>query len=77
MPHFTVQKGKIYKAKISLGLMQSVAPNEMVADKFREAGFTDVVVTGSGRTRLAEGVWPHEDTAAEIPSEVSSITMIA
>ena len=77
MPHFTVQKGKIYKAKISLGLMQSVASNEMVADKLREAGFTDVVVTGSGRTRIAEGVWPHEDTAAEIPTEVADIQVVA
>jgi hypothetical protein len=54
-----------------------VASNDMVADKFREVGFTDVVVTGSGGTRIAEGVWPHDDAAAEIPSEVSDISMIA
>lgn len=77
MPRFTVQKGKRYQARISLGLLQSVASNAMVADKFREVGFTDVVVTGSGSTRVAEGVWPHDDTSAEIPSEVSDINMIA
>lgn len=77
MPHFTGKKGKIYKAEISLGLMQSVASNEMVAHKLREAGFTDVVVTGSGRTRVAEGVWPHEDTSAEIPTEVANIQVVA
>jgi hypothetical protein len=77
MPRFTVQQGKIYKAEINLGLMQSVASNEMVAERLREAGFTDVVVTGSGRTRLAQGVWPHADTAAEIPSEVANIQVVA
>ena len=77
MPRFTVQKGKRYQARIKLGLLQSVASNAMVADKFREAGFADVVVTGSGGTRLAEGVWLHDDASAEVPDEVSDITMIA
>jgi hypothetical protein len=77
MPRFTVQKGRRYQARIHLGLLQSVASNDMVADKFRGAGFTDVAVTGSGSTRIAEGIWPHDDASAEIPSEVSDITMIA
>lgn len=77
MPRFTVQKGKRYQAKIRLGLLQSVASNDMVAEKFREVGFTDVIVTGSGGTRIAEGVWPHDDTSAEVPSEISGVTMIA
>ena len=77
MPRFTVQQGKRYKAKISLGLLQSVASNEMVADKFREAGFTEVVVTGSGRRRTAKGLWPHKDASAEIPDEVSDIKVLA
>lgn len=76
MPRFTVEKGKRYAAKINLGLLQSVASNEMVADKFREIGFTDVEVKGSGRTRNATGLWPHDDASAEIPSEVSDITMV-
>jgi hypothetical protein len=77
MPRYTVQRGKRYQAKIKLGLLQSVASNAMVADKFRDVGFTDVVVTGSGSTRLAEGVWPHDDASADIPDEVSNISMIA
>lgn len=77
MPLFTVQKGKRYQARVNLGLFQSVASNDMVADKFREVGFTDVVVTGSGRTRDATGLWPHDDACAEIPAEVSDITMVA
>ena len=38
---------------------------------------TDVAVTGAGGIRHATGLWPHEDASAEIPSEVSDITMIA
>ena len=77
MARFTVEKGKRYRAKLTLGLLQSVAPNSLIADKFRDVGFTDVTVSGSGSTRVAEGLWPHDDAAAEIPDEVSDITMIA
>lgn len=77
MPRFTVEKGKRYRATIELGLLQSVASNEMVAEEFRKAGFTDVDVTGSGGTRHATGLWPHDNASAEIPSEVAEITMIA
>ncbi|MGH6736084.1 MAG: hypothetical protein ACRECX_08395 [Methyloceanibacter sp.] len=76
MAHFTVHKGKRYRATVRLGLFQSVASNEMVADKFREVGFTDVVVTGTGRTRHTEGTWPHKDASAEIPDEVDDIEQI-
>jgi len=76
MPRYTVHKGKRYQATVSLGLFQSVASNEMVADKFREVGFTDVVVTGSGHTRRAEGSWHHKSAAAEIPDEITEIREI-
>jgi hypothetical protein len=61
---------------VRLGLLQSVASNDTVADKFREAGFTDVVVTGSGRTRHAEGSWRLKDASAEIPDEVRDVREI-
>lgn len=77
MPRFTVERGRRYKAKINLGLLQSVASNDLVADKFRELGFTDVAVSGSGRTRYAEGVWPKENATADVPDEVSDIHVIA
>jgi hypothetical protein len=76
MARFTVQKGKCYRAQINLRFVQAMASNAMVADKFREVGFTDVVVTGSGRTRVAQGLWPHRDTAAEIPDEVIDVREI-
>lgn len=77
MARYTVEKGKRYKATITLGLLQSVASNDMVAAKLCEAGFTDVAVTGSGRTRTAQGLWPHKNAAAEVPSEITGIEAIA
>ena len=76
MARFTVQNGKRYQATIDLGLVQRLASNDMMADKFREAGFTDVSVTGAGSTRIATGSWSDEDTSAEIPDEVAHIEQI-
>jgi hypothetical protein len=77
MPQFTVEKGKRYRATLQLSLLQSIATNEMVADEFRKAGFTDVAVEGSGSTRYATGLWSQDNATAEMPSEVSEITTIA
>ncbi len=76
MARYTLRKGKRYRATISLGLFQGVASNEMVANKFREAGFTEVEVAGSGRMRLGTGLWPHDDASAEVPDEVTSVSEI-
>jgi hypothetical protein len=76
MAHFTVENGKRYQATINLGFVQRLASNDMVADKFREAGFTDVTVTGAGRTRLARGSWSGDNASAEIPDEVGHIDQI-
>ena len=73
MAPYTVHKGRRYAATVRLSFFQSVASNEIVADKFREVGFTNVEVTGSGRTRHAKGSWTHDDVSAEIPDEVSDI----
>jgi hypothetical protein len=76
MATYTVRKGRRYRATISLGLLQSVASNDMVADRFREAGFAEVEVTGSGRSRLGQALWPHDDASAEIPDEITSVEEI-
>jgi hypothetical protein len=70
MARFTVKQGRRYQANIRLGLVQSWAGNETVAGKFEEAGFTEVEVTGSGRNRLAKGLWPHPDASADLPAEI-------
>jgi hypothetical protein len=76
MATYTVRNGRRYRAKIRLGLFQSVASNEQVADKFRDVGFTDVSVSGSGRDRMGTGLWPHPDATAEIPDEITSIEVL-
>lgn len=73
---FTVRRGQRYRATLSLGLLESLADNEMIADRLRGAGFADVNVVGSGSTRLAEGSWPSDDASAELPSQVTAVTEI-
>jgi hypothetical protein len=76
MAMYTVQKGKRYRAMIRLGLFQGVASNELVAHKFRELGFTEVSISGSGRDRFGTGLWPHPDATAEVPDEITSIEVM-
>ena len=76
MAVYTVHRGKRYRATIRLGGLKRLASNQMVADKFREAGFTEVDVSGSGHERQGQGLWPHPDASAEVPDEVTSIEVI-
>ncbi len=76
MPLYTVHEGQRYRATIRLGFFQSLASNQEVAEKFSEAGFTEVNVTGSGRNRIGTGLWPHPDATAEVPEEITSIEVI-
>ena len=74
---FTVKKGARYRAEIVLTWWeQSVATNEYIADQLASVGFTDVSVIGSGAKRIAEGLWPHEDQTAEMPSQIISAAEI-
>jgi hypothetical protein len=76
MPVYTVRQGRRYQADIVLGFLERLAGNETVAGKFRDAGFTEVEISGSGRHRLGKGLWPHLDASAEIPEQVTSIREI-
>jgi hypothetical protein len=51
MAVYTVHRGARYRATIRLGVFQSAASNQQVADRFTVVGFTEVTVTGSGRNR--------------------------
>jgi hypothetical protein len=73
MAKYTVRKGRRYRATIRLGWAEQVASNEMIANRLRQAGFAEVRVTGSGRTRYAEALWPKDDATAEVPSQVVAI----
>jgi hypothetical protein len=73
MASFTVRQGKRYRAILSLGFLERLASNEMVAKKLSEAGFTDVTVSGNGASRVAEGVWPAADATADMPPQVINV----
>lgn len=76
MPRYTVRRGCRYRAEIALGLLESFAGNDLIADRLRAAGFVDVIVEGSGAKRYAEGKWPAEDAAAELPQQITAVTEI-
>jgi hypothetical protein len=76
MSTFTVHRGKRYRAIISLSWWEQIATNEMIAQKLRDVGFSEVKVTGEDHLREAKALWPLKDTTAQIPSQVSSIQEI-
>jgi hypothetical protein len=74
--NFTLQRGKRYKSTITLGFVERIASNDIIADKFRAAGFTDVRVTGEGDIRHAEGVWNADDTRPTFPPQISDLSEV-
>lgn len=77
MTQFTVRRGRRYQATFSLGFIEQLAGNETIAERLRSAGFTDVHVTGEGRTRIAQALWPKDDATAAMPEQVSAVAEIA
>lgn len=73
MKHFNLGHGKKYRANVSLGLFEQVASNSTIAEKLRDAGFAGVTVTGSGRKRVAEGVWMGDSQMAEVPDQIATV----
>ena len=73
MPVFTVHQGKRYQATISLNWVERLASNELVAQKSRDLGFSDVQVLGRGSTRSVQALWPAQDASSEIPAQIKSI----
>jgi hypothetical protein len=74
--NFTLQRGKRYKATIQLGFVERLASNDLLADKFRSAGFTEVKVTGVGETRQAVGVWNADEIRATYPPQISDLSEV-
>lgn len=73
MSTYTVHQGRHYRATIALNWAEQFATNEMIAQRLRDAGFTEVSVSGNGHSREATALWSHKDATAQIPSQVSSI----
>ncbi len=74
---FTLQRGKRYKTTITLGFVERLATNDAIADKFREAGFTDVEVEGDGGTRYATGIWSSDDLRPTFPPQISEVAEVS
>ncbi len=73
MSRMKLEQAQKYRAQLSLGMLERMAGNETIAAKFREVGFTEVVVTGNGSARQAIGVWPHDTREVDLPSQVVSV----
>jgi hypothetical protein len=76
MATFTVEQGKRYRATLTLGFLERLAGNEVIADRMRAAGFSEVSVSGSGATRVAEATWAKPDTTGEMPAQVTEVIAI-
>jgi hypothetical protein len=76
MATFTVKQGKRYRATITLGWLERWAGNETIAERLRAAGFSEVSVSGSGGTRMAEAVWAGPDATGEMPAQVTEVIEI-
>jgi hypothetical protein len=73
---FTVEKGKRYRATLSLKSVERLADNELIARKFRALGFSRVRVSGSGATRRVEGIWPGKDASAPLPPQIVAVAKL-
>lgn len=72
-------KGKSYQCNVRLGFLESAASNGAVMSRFENAGFANVVVTGSGRNRNVIGKWDNEtmDTSnSPIPSQIDQSSIV-
>jgi hypothetical protein len=70
---FTVRHGRRYRATVALSGFEQFASNDMIAGKLTQVGFKEVTVTGSGGTRVAEGLWTGPDTTAQLDPHLTKI----
>lgn len=68
-----LQQNATYQATVTLSGLDLIATNDMIAQKFKSVGFTDVKVEGKGSSRTAAGKWPGKTQEVEIPKQVSKI----
>jgi len=73
---FTVHQGKRYRAIIALNSVEQLVDNALIAQKFRNLGFSRVRVSGAGATRRVEGVWPGKDTSTNMPPQIIAVAKL-
>lgn len=77
MADFTLTRGNRYRATLTLGWLEQLAGNDMIAAELMRAGFTDVSVEGAGEARTAEGVWSGESQQVPLPEQVTDLVEVA
>ena len=73
---FTVHQGKRYRAILALTSIEQLADNALIAQKFRDLGFSRVRVSGAGARRRVDGVWPSKDTSANMPPQIVAVAAL-
>ena len=73
---FTVHQGKRYRAILALTSIEQLADNALIAQKFRDLGFSRVRVSGAGARRRVDGVWPGKDTSANMPPQIVAVAAL-
>jgi hypothetical protein len=76
MKRHSVRQGRRYRAFISLGIIERIASNAMIAQRFADLGFTEISVMGSGSQRVVEALWPLPDAEGESPRQLTEIIEI-
>ena len=71
-----LKQGMLYQADVTLSFLESMASNNIIADKLRLAGFSNVIVTGKGNTRNATGYWNLPSQKVELPKQVSNVKLV-
>jgi hypothetical protein len=70
---FTVRQGRRYHATVKLRGLEQWATNEMIADRLRRLGFTEIEVKGTGPIREAQARWPGPDTTSPIDEHLANV----
>lgn len=70
---FTVRHNRRYHATVKLGAFERWATNEVITDKLRGLGFTEIEVKGSGSIREAQALWPGPDTTSLIDDHLTNV----
>jgi hypothetical protein len=77
--NFVLRENRRYRATVILTGFETWASNGMIADKFRELGFKEPKVLGSGGVRKGEALWPGPEKIVPFPldSHLSEVSEIA
>jgi Thermolysin metallopeptidase, alpha-helical domain/Thermolysin metallopeptidase, catalytic domain len=73
---FTIRHGHRYAATVVLSGVEQFSSDDDIANRLKQYGFIDVVVTGSGLTRRAEATWNDTDTTVQVDSHLRDIVEV-